>query len=77
MIKTFTPDDLVRYLYKETSEKENREISQALLCDAKLLDMFKQLATMKRKLNFAVKNPSERVVNDILQYSRSFQLHSF
>jgi hypothetical protein len=76
MIKTFTPDDLVRYLYKETSEKENKEISQSLLCDTELLDMFKQLASMKRELNLIVKEPSDRVVNNILQYSRSFEMHS-
>jgi len=76
MTKTFTPDDLVRYLYKETSEKENKEISHALICDSELLDMFKQLAAMKRDLNIIVKKPSDRVVNNILQYSRSFQMHS-
>lgn len=76
MIKTFTPDDLVRYLYKETSEKENKEILHALLCDADLLDMFKQLAAVKKELNHIFKVPSDRVVNKILQYSKSFHLHS-
>ncbi|MDQ3395622.1 MAG: hypothetical protein M3512_16145 [Bacteroidota bacterium] len=75
MTITFTPDDLVRYLYKETSEKENKEISQALLFDAELLEMFKQLTSIKRELNYIVKTPSDRVVNNILQYSKSLQVH--
>lgn len=76
MIKIFTQDDLLRYLYKETSETENKEIANALLCDTDLLDLFKQLSAVKRDLNHAVKIPSQRVINNILEYSRSFKLHS-
>lgn len=76
MIQIFTQDDLLRYLYKETSDAENKEIATALLCDTDLLDLYKQLAAVKRDLDNAVKIPSQRVINNILEYSRSFRLHS-
>jgi hypothetical protein len=76
MIKTFTHDDLVRYLYKETSEEENREIANALLCDTDLLDLYKQLTAIMKELNYIIKNPSNRVIDNVLQYSKSFDLHS-
>ncbi len=76
MIKIFTQDDLVRYLYKETSEAENKEIATALLCDGELLDSYKQLRAIKKELDLIMKYPSDRVTNNILEYSRSFDLHS-
>ncbi|CAN5431664.1 hypothetical protein BH23BAC1_BH23BAC1_10260 [soil metagenome] len=76
MIKTFTQDDLVRYLYKETSEEENREIATALLCDSDLMDSYRQLNAIKEELDLIMKYPSDRVANNILEYSRSFDLHS-
>jgi hypothetical protein len=76
MIKTFTQDDLVRYLYKETSEAENGEIANALICDGELLVSYKQLSAIKKELDLIMKYPSDRVTNYILEYSRSFDLHS-
>ena len=36
MTQTFTQDDLIRYIYHETTEKETREIDRALICDSEL-----------------------------------------
>jgi hypothetical protein len=76
MIKTFTQDDLVRYLYKETSEAENKEIANALICDTELLDSYNQLRAIKKELDLIMKYPSDRVINNIIEYSRSYDLHS-
>ena len=76
MIKTFTQNDVIRYVYQETSERETREIRKALLCDAKLEEMYKEVLSMKADLNKAEKDPSDKVINNILNYSKSIDLPS-
>lgn len=44
MIKTFTQNDLIRYIYDETSHAESSEIQQALLCDGSLQEEYKSLS---------------------------------
>lgn len=44
MIKTFTQNDLIRYIYDETSNAESSEIQQALLCDGSLQEEYKSLS---------------------------------
>ena len=70
MIKTFTQNDVVRYLYHETSTKENEEIAQALLCDSELEAAYNELKAIKDQIVLDFKNPSEKVINSILEYSR-------
>lgn len=70
MIKTFTQDDVVRYLYNETSSEENKEIAQALICDAELQSIYKELSAVKNQLELGLREPSDTVVDKILDYSR-------
>lgn len=76
MIKTFTQDDLVRYIYKETSSEENKEIEQALLFDEALSDKFAKLSSVVQALDGIEVAPSNRSIETILSYSRSYHLHS-
>ena len=71
MIKTFTLDDLIRFLYHETSEEESREINRALLCDSELQALFNELKTTIKQLDDAQLEPSPSVLLNILSYSRS------
>ena len=73
MTQTFTQDDLIRYLYHETTEKENREIDRALICDSELQNQYKELVAMKKQLNSIRIEPSESCVNGILNYVRGLQ----
>ena len=73
MIKTFTQNDLIRFLYHETSEQEEREINKALICDSELQEQYKELIATKNQLDVARMEPSAIVVENILNYSRSFQ----
>ena len=75
MTKTFTHDDVIRYLYNETSEEEKKEIEQALICDNVLLDKHKELSGVVRKIEEAQVEPSEKTVESILNYSKSLNLH--
>jgi hypothetical protein len=73
MIKTFTQNDLIRFLYHETSEHETREINKALLCDSELQAQYKELNAMRRELDSARLEPSANSVQNILQYAQSMQ----
>lgn len=76
MTKTFTQDDLIRYIYGETYGKEKKELEKALVCDAELQEAYKELAAIKNQLDYSMKEPSERVVDNILNYSKSLNLPS-
>ena len=73
MIKTFTQNDLVRYLYHETTEREEREINKALICDSELQEQYKELIATKNQLDTARLEPTAVAVQNILSYSRSLQ----
>lgn len=76
MIRTFTQDDVIRYVYHETSEEESQEIEKAMLCDAELQTMYKEISGVKNRLDEAQKAPSDMVINNILNYSKSLNLLS-
>lgn len=71
MIKTFTQADLIRYLYHETTEKEEREINKALLCDTELRAKYASMCAIKNEMDAAQLEPSSQTVQNILQYSKS------
>ena len=73
MTQTFTQDDLIRYLYRETTERETREIDKALICDSELQKQYKELVTMKSQLDELRMEPSDRSINGILNYARGLQ----
>lgn len=72
MTKTFTPNDVVRFLYKETDLRENQQIENAMLCDTDLLDQFIQLEEIKGLLDKINELPSKRIIRAILKYSDSY-----
>ena len=71
MIRVFTETDLIRYLYRETSEKETKEIDNALICDSELQALYAELCAMKRNMDAAVVEPSAAAVVNILSYSQN------
>ena len=73
MIKTFTQNDLIRYIYHETSEEETKEIDKALICDSELQLQFKELMAVKRQMDDSTMQPSATVVANILNYARGMQ----
>jgi hypothetical protein len=63
----------VRYLYREITEEESREIDRALLCDNELKALFNELRSMLDEIEAADLQPSPVTVQNILSYSRSLQ----
>lgn len=63
----------MRYLYHETTEKEEQEISKALLTDTELCAVYTSMLALKREMDKAQLEPSASTVLNILSYSRTEQ----
>ena len=69
MQQTFTQNDLIKYIYKETSLIETLEIGAALEEDMDLLKQFKSLMKGYLQLPKATFSPSPMMLQNILGYS--------
>lgn len=67
---TFTPEDLLLYLYKETSEEQTTAIEYALKQDWTLREKLAVLKTSLERLDGIKKSPRTRIVLNILNYAR-------
>ena len=76
MTKTSTPNDLIRFIYDETSKAEAKQLQNELICQSELLEQFNQLASTKLILNDLLYEPSKESLNNILDYSKSTKLRS-
>lgn len=71
MIKTFTENDLIRYVYGETSENETDEIENAAICDPEMDEELRFIKSICHDLNTLIISPSEKAIKNILNYSIS------
>ena len=71
MHKTFTKEDLLRYLYGEMNREERHEIRSVILEDNKLQTDFLALKEAKECLNKGRLSPSIFVVNNIMSYAKA------
>lgn len=74
----FTPEDLVQYLYNETSVQKTAAIKAALNTDWNLQESFEHLVEAQRNLEKIKLSPRDEAVNRILQHTtkKAGQLHS-
>ena len=70
-IYNYTPEDLIRYLYKETSTEETTAIEAALLDDWTLREKLAVLKTSMERLNSIKVSPRSEVILNILRYAGS------
>jgi hypothetical protein len=75
MIQTSTHHDLIKFLYDETSAKEDNDMQRRLMADENLLEEFMQMIVLKSALEEVCLNPSDQVIQNILHYSKSFKTH--
>ena len=73
MIKVFTQTDLIRYLYRETTEEERIEIDRALKRDVNLKMLFNEVRAALKDLDEATLEPSDTTICNILNYSRTLE----
>jgi hypothetical protein len=72
MIKTFTQNDVLRLYYSEVSAQEKSEIENAIIVNSDLADFYYELIQLEASLNKIKMQPSEKAINNILNYSKSF-----
>ncbi len=76
MIQTFTQNDVIRYVYEETTSEENLLIQDALMHDAEMLEFYLDLVEVKLSLDNSYREPSGKTIDSILSYSRSKATHT-
>ena len=65
MIKPFTPNDLVRYIYQELTEVEQELLVQALHSDDSLMQEYVEMLSTIEQMDQIQLQPSEKVVQAI------------
>ena len=71
MHKTFTKEDLLRYLYGEMNREERQELRLVILEDNILQAEFLVLKEAKECLNKGRVSPSGFAVNNIISYAKA------
>jgi hypothetical protein len=66
----FTPEDLVLYLYKETSPEQTKAIETALKKDWTLREKLNVLKTSMDRLDKIKVSPRTEVVLNVLNYAK-------
>ena len=69
-MKTFTSDDLVRFVYNETTAEESANMRRAILENLDLAKTYQGMLTAKEELEQGKLNPSDSSIDIIMQYSR-------
>ncbi len=73
MTKTFTKNDVVRFVYKELSEEEQNQIKNSAVQDPELEDSIKELEATRDNLNKVMASPSQKSIDNILAFSRDYE----
>lgn len=71
MTKSFTPNDLLRYIYREMSEGESEQFEQALHKNETLMQEYLGMLSTIEQLDQLILEPSEKVVKAILKRAKS------
>jgi hypothetical protein len=65
-------NDILRYVYHETSAKENGFIQSAILASPELEQYFYELLDAKSCAEKSVRAPRQRVVDNIMKHARRY-----
>jgi hypothetical protein len=71
-IFTLNQNDVIRYLYNETTPQENDRIVEALLFDSELLEFYLEAVEVKQGLSRSMLTPPQRVIDNIMAYSKKY-----
>jgi len=69
-MNNFTPEDLLLYLYNETSDEQTAAIEAALKRDWTLREKLAVLKTSMQRLDKLTESPRTEVVLNVLNYAR-------
>jgi hypothetical protein len=76
MTKKFTPDDLLRYMYGETTSAESETIELLINTDEQYRQSYQQWLTISNDICELSKIPSENSIDKILKFSHAYDFHS-
>ncbi len=76
MITTFTENDLLRYMYGESSDNEKTDIENALVCDSELEAKFFDLKLDSSLLDGLLFDPADFTLDKIFNFSSKYQSDS-
>lgn len=65
----FTPEDLLQYLYKETSPEQTAKIKAALESDWSLREKFEVITSAQTRLEALKMTPRQQTLDNILSYA--------
>lgn len=68
-----TQEDLLRFLYGETSDKKSAAIKAAMKDDVQVKETLEQLKSTQKALDSMKQNPSNECINRILEYGKRKQ----
>lgn len=67
----YTTEELIQYLYQETSEDQTKAIEKALQTDWILKEQFEALKDSKKGLDKLIASPRPQSIMAILNYART------
>lgn len=70
MNQVFTNNDLIRYIYKETSSSEQMAISRSINEDWNMSEKYTELYRAYKEMPKATFSPSTNCIQNILKYSK-------
>lgn len=70
MKHTFSPEDLLEYLYKETDPLRTRAIEEALEADWTLREKLAVLQASRERLDRLIESPRTETILRILRYAQ-------
>ena len=76
MIRTFTQNDVIKFIYQELTDADADALREQLLYDTALMDLYRDLKEQHKDLNSSMCSASNRTLNNILNYSKSVNLHT-
>ena len=74
MTKTFTQNDLIRFIYRETTENEEQEIKRVLSLDSELQLQYRELLLARKTLDKSKLEPSQAAIDRILRYAHGLEV---
>ncbi len=72
-MQNFTPEDLIQYVYNETSPENSSAIKAALKTDFQLKEMFDIIVSAQKSLEAFQISPSEQSIDTILLHAKKVQ----
>ena len=77
MQQKFTKNDLIRFIYKETSVQETLAIQEALNTNHRLLTKYQELLQVYQQLPKVKFDASPSSIQNILRYSQQTALETY